>query len=138
MKKIFVVGNTSIAPSIGLLILRISFGAAMLMHHGLDKLNKFHEMSGSFPDPLHLGSSTSLALSMFAEVAAAALLTVGLLTRLAALILVIDVGVAFIFVHNMSLGGQPPGELAFLYLAAFITLLFAGPGKVSIDGVVFK
>jgi len=138
MKKIFVVGTTSIAPSMGLLILRISFGVAILMHHGLEKLNKFSEMSGSFPDPLHLGHSTSLALAMFAEVAAAALLTVGLLTRLAALILVIDMGVAFIFVHNMSLGGQPPGELAFLYLAAFVTLLFAGPGKVSLDGAIFK
>ena len=110
----------------------------MFMHHGLEKLTKFHDMSGSFPDPLHLGSSTSLALAMFAEVAAAALLTVGLLTRLAALILVIDMGVAFIFVHNMALGGDHPGELAFLYLTAFLTLLFAGPGKVSVDAVVFK
>jgi putative oxidoreductase len=79
----------------------------------------------------------SLALVMFAEVVGSALLTIGLLTRFAALTLVIDLFVAFLMVHQTALTGAHSGELAFIYLSGFSALLIAGGGMISLDMVVF-
>jgi len=61
------------------------------------------------------------------------LLIIGLARRWAALIIGINTGVAFTLVHKMHLSGEHNGELAWLYLAASLTLFFAGAGKFSID-----
>ncbi|HEV2437078.1 MAG TPA: DoxX family protein [Verrucomicrobiae bacterium] len=137
MKKIFAPGNDSVPTSLGLLVLRLFFGLTMLWHHGLDKLEKFNTLSSGFPDPLGVGHKVSLALTLFAEVVAAALLAAGLLTRFAALVLAFEMGVAFTQIHKMALGGPMPGEFAFIYLGAYLTLLLAGGGKISLDKVFF-
>lgn len=109
----------------------------MLLHHGLDKLTKFNDLASGFPDPMGVGHSTSLALTVFAEVVAAGLLAIGLLTRFAALVLAFEMAVAFILVHKMTLGGAMPGEFAFIYFGAYFTLLIAGGGKLSLDKAFF-
>jgi uncharacterized membrane protein YphA (DoxX/SURF4 family) len=35
------------------------------------------------------------------------------------------------------LSGNHSGELAFMYLMGYVTLLLAGPGRFSVDRVVF-
>lgn len=137
MKKLFAPGNDSALTSFGLLVLRLFFGLTMLLHHGWDKLQKFNDLAPSFPDPLGVGHTTSFALTLLAEVVAAALLALGLLTRFAALVLAFEMGVAFVAVHKMALSGPMPGELAFVYFGAYLTLLFAGAGKISADKVLF-
>jgi putative oxidoreductase len=137
MKKLFAPGNDSVLTGLGLLVLRLFFGLTMLLHHGLDKLDKFNTLASGFPDPLGVGHKVSLALTLFAEVVAAALLTVGLLTRFAALVLAFEMGVAFTQIHKMTLGGPVPGEFAFVYFGAYLTLLLAGAGKISLDKVFF-
>jgi putative oxidoreductase len=137
MKKLFAPGNDSAFTSLGLLILRLWFGLTMLLHHGLDKLTRFNELASSFPDPMGVGHATSLALTVFAEVLAAAMLALGFLTRLAALVLAFEMAVAFIAIHKLTLSGQMPGEFAFIYFGAFFTLLLAGGGKVSVDKALF-
>ena len=137
IKKLFAPGNDSAATSLGLLALRLFFGLTMLLHHGWDKLIKFNDLSSGFPDPMGVGHSASLALTVFAEVVAAGLLAVGLLTRFAALVLAFEMAVAFIQVHKMTLGGQMPGEFAFIYFGAYFTLLIAGGGKISCDKLLF-
>lgn len=72
-------------------------------------------------------------MAIFAEVVCSVLLIVGLFTRFAALSLAITMAVAFFIAHNGQLTGAKPGELAFVYLAGFLTLLFAGGGKFSAD-----
>jgi putative oxidoreductase len=137
MKKIFAPGNDPALTSFGLLALRLFFGLTMLLHHGLDKLEKFNTLAPGFPDPLGVGHKVSLAMTVFAEVAAAALLAAGLLTRFAALVLAFEMGVAFTQIHKMTLGGQMPGEFAFVYFSAYLALLLAGPGKFSLDKLFF-
>lgn len=118
-----------------LLVLRLWIGLSLLLLHGWAKLTGFSKMSGKFPDPLGIGSSTSLGLAVFAEVACAILIVLGLFTRLAALAQAILMTVAFCMVHKASLAAGPgSGELAFLYLAAFVTLFIAGPGRYALDG----
>jgi len=72
-------------------------------------------------------------LVVFAEVACSALLIVGFLTRFAALTLAITMGVAFFIQHRSSFVGEGSGELAFLYLAGYVTLFFGGGGKFAFE-----
>ena len=110
----------------------------MLLNHGWAKLTGFSSMSGSFPDPLGVGHTASLVMVVFAEVFASALLALGLVTRFAALVLSINMTVAFFFVLKGALSGEHSGELAFIYLAGYVVLLFAGGGTFSLDKLVFK
>ena len=139
------VANRLFAPEPGtrwtdaaLLLLRLWLGLTMLFTHGLAKLTNFGEMSSKFLDLFGIGSTTSLALAVFAEVFCSAMLAVGLLTKFAAFTLSITMLVAFAMVHEMKLGGERSGELAFIYLAGYVTLLAAGPGRYSADGFLFS
>lgn len=126
----------SFLPSNGdfaILILRLWTGLSMLLLHGWGKLTTFSEASANFPDPLGIGSTASLVLAIFAEVLCSGLIAVGLFTRFAVLVLIINMSVAFFVVHQHVLSGPSNGELAFIYLAAFATIFVAGPGKFSLD-----
>jgi putative oxidoreductase len=133
LKKLFAPGNDSTLTSFALLVLRLWLGLTMLLNHGLDKLQNFSTYATKFPDPIGIGVKPGLALVTFAETAGALLLALGLLTRFGALTLVIDLAVAFFMVHKSLQGG----ELAFIYLAGYVALLLAGPGKFSVDKALF-
>jgi putative oxidoreductase len=77
-----------------------------------------------------------MALAILGEVVCAGLLVLGLFGRFAALGLSITMGVAFCLVHAMALSGENSGELAFIYLAGFLALLCAGPGRFSMDSMI--
>jgi len=123
--------------SFALLLLRGWFGLTMLLLHGVTKVKDFSKLSGDFPDPLHVGHTASLALVVFAEAICSALLVLGLVTRLAALVLAINMFVAFFIVLQGALTGAHSGEIAFIYLGGYVVLLFAGAGKISLDKIVF-
>jgi putative oxidoreductase len=65
-------------------------------------------------------------------------LIAGLVTRFGALVLTINMSVAFFMAHKAALSGEHSGELAFIYLAAYVTLLFAGAGRISLDKIIFR
>ena len=123
---------------VGLLVLRVWLGLSMLLLHGWSKVEKYAGMSQGFPDPLGVGPAMSLNLVIFAEVLCAVLLVVGLATRLAAIPLVITMAVAFFAIHGGTLVGEGNGEMAFIYLAGFVALLIAGPGKFSFDHLILR
>lgn len=131
--KLFQLNFVPRSADFALLVLRVWLGGALLVLHGWSKLTGFGTMASKFSDPLGVGSSASLSMAVFAEVGCAALLALGLLTRFAALVLVILMTVAFFMVHGGKLSGPGSGEMAFLYLAGFVAILFAGPGRFSLD-----
>jgi len=137
-KKLFIPSDDSDLTSMALLVARLWFGLAMLFNHGLDKFAHFKDIVGNFPDPLGIGQEASLVLVVFAEVLGSLLLAVGLLTRVAAAMLVVDMFVAFLMVHKTALTGPQSGELAFLYLAGYVILCIAGGGLFSLDTVAFS
>ena len=137
LKKLFAPGGDSAATSIGLLLLRLWLGLTLLLNHGSGKLKGFSDLAPNFPDPLRIGHSASLGLVVFAEVVCSLLLIMGLLTRFAALVLAINMTVAFFMVHKTALSGEHSGELAFIYLAGYVVLLIAGGGKISVDQALF-
>lgn len=107
-----------------------------MIPHGYQKLMSFAASSSKFFDPFHIGASLTMALVIFAEFFCASFIVLGLMTRFACIPLIIDMAVAIIHAHNASVLGK--GETAGLFLGGFIALLFAGPGKISMDRLIGK
>ena len=125
-----------ISEDLGYLLMRLGFGGTMLWQHGWPKLMKFGERMDSFADPIGLGSPVSLALIVFAEVICAALVVLGLWTRVSLIPLTIAMGVIIFVVDR----GQPFGEseMALVYLLGYLSLLLTGSGRFAVDRISFK
>ncbi len=134
--KIISTKYTNAGFSFATLVLRLGLGIIMLGAHGYVKLQHFSKFSGSFADPFHVGSVTSLSLDIFAEFFCSCLIILGLFTRLACIPLIIAMIVALFYAHHADVFGM--GERATLFLAGYIALLFLGPGKVSVDRLIGK
>jgi putative oxidoreductase len=119
---------------LALLVLRVWFGGMLLMNHGWAKVSGYSRMVERFPDPLGIGVPASLALSAFAEAICSSLIAVGLFTRFAAVVCIINMTTAFVAAHGAALSGPRSGELPFMYLGAFVAILLAGAGRYSVDG----
>ena len=135
MKKLLSTHYSAGAFNVAMLFLRIVSGALM-MKHGYDKLVNFAKYKGQFMNFLGMGQATSLSLSIFAEFFCALFIIIGLLTRLASIPLIVVMGVAIFKANNADFFGE--AEMASLYLACYVVLLLAGPGKISVDGMVGK
>jgi putative oxidoreductase len=61
------------------------------------------------------------------------LVMIGLATRPAASIILINLLTAFFFVHHAAYFSDAHVELVALYIIIFATLLCTGPGRFSID-----
>ena len=120
--------------NIGLLVLRVGFGAQMAALHGMDKLRQFSERAGSYPDPLSIGHRNSLILTVVAELVCALLLVLGLASRMAALTLTFVMGVG-LFMQQANVPWHKK-EMALLYFGAFLTIFLLGPGRLSLDAAV--
>lgn len=116
--------------SLGLLGLRVGIGGMMLVH-GIAKVQGFDNLAATFPDPIGVGSKTSLMLAIGAEVGCSVLLIIGLLTRLATIPLGATMVVALFVVHKNDPWNVK--ELAAVYLLVYAVLLLTGPGCCSLD-----
>lgn len=138
MKKFFLtVPKGTPASSLTALILRIGFGILMIPYHGYAKLAEFNERKDEFMDFLGLGSTVSLSLAVFAEFFCSILLILGLFTRLATIPLLATTLVIFL-VHSWALLGSAQYELATAFFIAYLSILTLGPGKFSLDYLIFK
>jgi putative oxidoreductase len=120
-------------PALGLLLLRVWLGGSILALHGWGKLQQLIAGDMKFGDPLGIGSGPTLVLAVLAEVVCSIFLILGFLTRFSALMLASTMAVAWIVTHKMKLSGLGSGELAFIYLAGFLAILFSGGGKYGIE-----
>ena len=119
----------------GILIFRLAVGI-LLMHHGYDKLVHYSKYESQFINFMGMSPSVSLYLTIFAEFFCSLFVVIGLFTRLASVAIVINMSVAVFKAHNFEVFGA--GEMATLFLAAFLLILFVGPGKISVDGMIGK
>jgi putative oxidoreductase len=110
----------------------------LLLKHGLEKVFTFSAMAAHFPDPLHIGPVPSLLFAMLSDAICTVLLILGLATRWAALVCLINLGVAWAFVHHFQFFGRGAdhGEVMVVYMAIMLTLLLAGAGKYSMDALL--
>ena len=84
LRFLFPAAPSSAGASWLLLAARIVFGV-LLMTHGIAKWQNFETLSATFPDPLGVGSPTSLVLAIFGEVVCSLGFITGTLYRLALL-----------------------------------------------------
>jgi putative oxidoreductase len=148
MKKFFFdCGTRNTTASLGFLALRVLVGLMMLIGHGIPKIQNFNGIlkKGFYqPDffPLNLlPPSVNLSLTIGAEVGAAALLVVGLMTRPAAFILGFAMVVAAFGASAKApffFAGGPSKELALLYLIPMVSLILSGAGNLSLDAMLYK
>lgn len=140
MKKIldlcFNPGEYSNNISLSLLFLRLIVGGFMLTHG----IGKWMMLIGDgpirFADPIGIGVTTSLALTVFAEVFCSLFLIFGVAVRLAALPLLITMLVAAFIVHGADGFGKQ--ELPLLYASIYVFLAVMGSGKFSVDQYLYK
>ena len=113
----------------GLLLMRLGFSVGM-MTHGYGKFLKVIQGNFEFGDPIGIGPTFSLILAAIGEFIAPILIILGWKTRLASIFPTLTMLVAFAIAHD----GDPFSrkEKAFVYLIAFLTLYFTGPGKYSL------
>ena len=89
-------------------------------------------MQSHFPNPLHVGATVGLIFALLSDGICSVLVGIGLYTRLAAAVIVINLLVVFFFMHNFSFM-QEHAELVYLYLIVYIFLLIAGGGRYTAD-----
>jgi putative oxidoreductase len=134
-KHIFHVAPAPKTTDFALLLLRLGF-SLMMLTHGWPKLQKLLAGSTEFASVLGMSPAVSLGLAVFAEVGCSVLLILGLLTRFATIPLIITMLVAVLVMH----GADPFGdkEMGLHYLVVYLVLLFAGPGRYSLDALLHR
>ncbi len=131
----------SAAASLGLLVLRVVVGAVFAAH-GAQKIFEY-------TIPGTIGSFAGMGVPMpeiaapfvaFVELIGGILLVLGLFTRLAGILLAIDMVVALVLVH-LSAGlwvGEGGYEFVAVLGAAALALALTGAGRFSIDGAFLR
>jgi len=119
----------------GKLILRL-IGGGFMLTHGIPKLMKLLSGDMAFANPLGIGESASLVLTVFAEFICALLILIGYKSKWASIPLMITMLVAAFIVH----GGDPwkKKEMALLYFAIYMGIFFLGSGKYSVENLLKK
>ena len=117
-----------------ILFMRIFIGAMMLTH-GIGKIQNYNAIVNSFPDPLGIGSAVSFTLITLTEVGCSVLIIMGLFTRLATLPLIFGMYVATFIAFPEKTFAE--GELSFVYMGIYIMLLVSGGGRYALDALFF-
>lgn len=116
-----------------ILFLRIFIAAVMLLHI-IGKLQNYDNIVLAYPSLLGFNRPTSLALSIIFEGTMAAMIAIGIGTRLSSLLMFITSLVTLfeIALQNDGAISTDEAKLQFIYAGIFLTLVISGGGKYSI------
>ncbi len=132
--------NASSSQAWGITVLRVAVAIVFLMHGG-QKLFVFgfHGVAGFMGQlGIPLPGFSAVVVTLVEFVGGLALLF-GVATRLAALLLAIDMVVAILTVHLRHGFFLPMGfEFALTMLLANVALVLTGAGAASVDGLITK
>jgi len=127
-----------VGVDVALLLVRLVVGLAF-MNHGYGKIQ--HPLTWMVPDSVYPGIFQARAV--ISEFIGGAALAMGFLTRIAAFGIICTMSVA-VYTHSVTLGhpfvdktGGGSYELPLVFLAINILFLFAGPGRFSLDRMIF-
>jgi putative oxidoreductase len=107
--------------------------ALLFMEHGLMKLLHFPAPQPGVPSPL----PALLVAAGLIEIVTGGLITLGLFTRIAALIASGEIAIGYFMVHapQSFWPGLNQGDAAILFCFIFLYLAFAGGGEWSLDAM---
>ena len=130
-----ILGPQSLNTDFGILLLRLVFGG-LFIYIGFSKIEHYHQYLPMFKDYTGLGVKTSYNLVIFAEFFCGILVSIGLLTRLAVIpILITMIVVIFVALKDKGFNDK---QLPFLYLILSLVIFVLGSGKYSADALLFK
>lgn len=136
--SLFQTRSTGKLVDLGLLAARLGLGFSFIWP-GINKVSNPAGIAGMLQS-MGMGSEAALSLSLMIgvlEIFSGALISIGLVTRLSAIFqIIILVGAQVIFGFNYTQGPaiwKDPGLLGIAIL-----LLFAGSGKLGIDGIISR
>ncbi|HET6807457.1 MAG TPA: DoxX family protein [Nitrososphaera sp.] len=119
----------------GPLPIRILAGIAFIIH-GLPKLSNIAGTEDFFANMIGLPAAMALPIGLLEVIGGIALL-VGALTRVASILLIIEM-IGSTIVAKLSRGFVGGYELDLLLMAISISLLLTGPGRISVEWNVLK
>ncbi|WP_420994252.1 DoxX family protein [Cupriavidus sp. 30B13] len=130
--------GTQASQDLGKAVLRIVLGA-LILFHGVSKLINGPGFVTQVVTQAGLPPAVAY-LVYIGEVVAPVLLILGLWTRLAALVVAVNMIVAVALVHTGQLGllnetGGWAVELQALFLASALAVLLLGAGRLSVGGI---
>lgn len=125
-------------PSLGLLLLRLGLGAVFIVHGAQKLFGGIPGTTGFFASLGIPAPGVTAWVVGTVEFVGGIMIVIGLLTPLAAMLVAAVMLVAIVRVHlpqgfMVSDGGY---EFAMMNLAAALALVFAGPGRFSVDGLL--
>jgi putative oxidoreductase len=125
-------GLARIAPYV-LSLLRI-MAALLFLQHGLSKFFGFPSATGPHATPFDLEWFAALI-----EFGGGVLLTLGLFTRVVALVASGEMAIGYVLFHapQSFYPALNHGELAIMFCFVFLYLIFAGAGPLSLDALIF-
>jgi putative oxidoreductase len=143
LKKYLSVKSYDHASDLGLLALRIGAFLSLLLKHGLEKIDPefWRTVGPNFPDPAHIGHLSSLTIATISDFVCAILLVLGLFSRPAAAYVCVVLSTAWAFTHKFIYFGKglepKHGELIVMYITVSLAVALLGPGKYSLDRLIF-
>ncbi|MFB9375405.1 DoxX family protein [Kineococcus gynurae] len=132
------VTRPSTGHSLGLLALRLVAGAVLLTH-GIPKLTGLDGVTAAAAGSGVPAPEIAGILVVAGEIGLGVLLLLGLATRVAGGLLLVQMVLTWVFMHSgdgLFIEGQLNGENAVLLAAIGATLLLTGPGRVAVDAAL--
>jgi putative oxidoreductase len=122
------------AFSFGILSIRIMAGIVFIAHG----MPKFYDVSGGYDffQSISLPSELFLSIALLEVIGGLAIL-LGVLTRIASLLFIIEMTGAIVFA-KLSKGFVGGYEFELLLISICIALVLVGPGMVSIENYILK
>ncbi|MBR5801826.1 MAG: DoxX family protein, partial [Alistipes sp.] len=118
--------------SVAILFLRLFIGAMMLLHI-IGKMQSYDNLVLEYNSFLGLSRSTSLALSMIVEGVLAAMIIIGMGTRMAAMLMIVATCVSLTEEFLLAEISMDVIKIEILYLGVFITLTISGGGTYAFN-----
>ena len=117
------------------LFLRLFVGV-LLFTQAITKSQDYMWLKGLYPSVLGFSPSEVLSIVGVVEAVAGVMLTIGLLTRLTSIVMiVIMVAAAFLFFPHQ---GFAQAELKVVYAGIYATLAISGGGRYALDTIIFS
>ena len=135
MKQYKIFSLQPLNTDLAIFLFRLIFGG-LFIYHGYTKIDAYDQILPMFRDIIGIGSKLSFNLVIFAEFFCGILVTIGLLTRLSVIPIVITMSVAYFVAHAED--SFMVKELAFVFLLLSVVQFILGSGKYSADRLIFK
>ena len=128
LRKLF--ETTPLGADVGLLLVRLWFGTTLALAHGLGKVSDLGNFTSKVASKVPLAEILGPAAAL-SEFLGGLFFAVGFLTRPAAFLMFTTMMVAGFHIHSADPFAKK--ELAFAIGIAALSVLVAGPGKLSVD-----